>query len=105
MDEEEVAARIRLLERAMLTPLPGGVSPIPQPRPAPDLAGRFEAAEKTVDRIVESGALKDSDAEKFRRISDVAIRDAMRESLRGGAGDVAATINVTVAGTGTVSVS
>lgn len=103
MDEEEMALRLRALERVMMTPVPGTIAP--QPRVAPDIAGRFEAAEKTVTRIVESGALKDADAEKFRKISDVAIRDAMRESLRGGAGEVAATVNVTVAGTGTVSVS
>lgn len=100
MPTNELEDRLRMLESAM------GTVRIREPLVAkPDLARKFELAEKNVDLIVGSGALTDKEAKQFGAIADTAIKDSMRESLRGGAGETAATINVTVSGTGTISVS
>ena len=106
--------RIRLLEEALrelresrrVVPerlvLEGGMRATVTPAV---LAGRFEAAEKSIQRIIDSGVLKEQDAGKFRDLATAAVNDQLREVMRGGAGELAATINVTVTGTGTISVS
>ncbi|WP_366656813.1 hypothetical protein [Fodinicurvata sp. EGI_FJ10296] len=101
--------RIRLLEES-LRDLRNNLGPTVvnrQPRPIDPspIAGRIDAAEKTVERIVSAGVLKDQEAGRFKDLASAAINDQVREIMRGGTGDVAATINVTVSGTGTISVS
>lgn len=100
---QDLDKRLRLLEE--LAGISAASATEIRPQPRVDLAKRFEIAERSVDAIVSSGALSKDDAARFSKIADLAIKDTMREALRGGAGETAATINVTVAGTGTISVS
>ncbi len=100
---QDLDKRLRLLEELAGVSAASAAELRPQPRV--DLAKRFEIAERSVDAIISSGALSKDDAARFSKIADLAIKDTMREALRGGAGETAATINVTVSGTGTISVS
>ncbi len=101
---QDLDKRLRLLEELAGVSAVSAAELRPQ-QPRVDLAKRFEIAERSVDAIISSGALSKEDAARFSKIADLAIKDTMREALRGGAGETAATINVTVAGTGTISVS
>lgn len=62
-----------------------------------------DAAEKMIDRIAGSSQFKGEQAAEFKRLAEAGVQDRLRDIARGG--EAAATVNVTVAGTGTISVT
>lgn len=70
---------------------------------APKRKMDIDAAEKMIERIGGSNMFKPDQASEFTRLAEAGVQDRLRDMARGGQAE--ATVNVTVAGTGTISTS